>query len=174
MAAGLTGIVSAALMLTGCSRHQGEHGPLVVTSPAFADQATIPIAYGCTGTDGSPPLAWHGSAPSGTRSWAIVMRDLDVTPQPWAQWVVSDIPVSTRTLAPSLVPAGAQVSAASNSTVGYVGACPPGGAVHRYQFTVYAEKVSPGLHPDTPAAVALPAIQAAALGSASLTGTFAR
>lgn len=165
-------------VLAGCGRHHpaaaAERGPLALASPAFAPAATIPAVYSCKGADTPPPLTWRGSAPPGTVAWAIVLDDLDVTPGPWVQWVVSDIPLSTRALSGEVVPAGAVVSAASNTTVGYVALCPPAGRVHRYRFTVYAQRARLGLQPHLPPAQSVPAISTNALSTAALIGSFAR
>ncbi|UQX87014.1 YbhB/YbcL family Raf kinase inhibitor-like protein [Jatrophihabitans telluris] len=163
---------------TGCTTHHAtgvaEHGPLTLSSPAFAAESMIPLTYGCTGAGNAPPLVWHGAAPAGTAGWAIVLQDLDVTPAPWLQWVVSDLPTSTRTLGTAPLPSGAVVSAASNGTVGYVGACPRSGTVNRYRFTVYALRTRLALSAHLPAAKAMSAISASALASSSVTGSFAR
>ncbi|CAN5449253.1 YbhB/YbcL family Raf kinase inhibitor-like protein [soil metagenome] len=178
------GVVAAAVatlgLAAGCTSHHAtaaaaaQKGPLILSSPAFAAGARMPITYGCTGANNPPPLTWQGATPAGTAAWAIVLQDLDVNPKPWVQWVVSDIPVSSRVLPSTSLPAGALVSAASNGTVGYVGACPPSGAVHRYRFTIYALKAKLGLPPAARPATAVPAITADSLSSASVTGTFAR
>jgi hypothetical protein len=165
-------------VLAGCGGHHRtpapDRGPLALASPAFAPAATIPAAYSCKGADTPPPLTWHGSAPTGTVAWAIVLEDLDVTPGPWVQWVVSDIPFSTRALSGEAVPDGAVVSEASNTTIGYVGLCPPSGRVHRYRFTVYAQRARLGLRPHLSPARSVAAISTTALSSAALIGSFAR
>jgi phosphatidylethanolamine-binding protein (PEBP) family uncharacterized protein len=60
---------------------------LKIESPAFAPNGGIPALYTCEGKDVSPPLAWSG-APSGTRSFALIVDDPDA-PDPatpcWAR-----------------------------------------------------------------------------------------
>lgn len=134
----------------------------------------IPINYSCAGDNTSPPLSWPGVAPVGTKSWSIVMQDLDVTPGPWIQWMITGIPAKTRTLAAGQAPAGANIHKASNGSAGFVGPCPPQGKTHRYSFTLYAV----GVQPTPPAAATssqtLRAIKSAALGTNTLTGRYAR
>src|SRR3954469_16248607 len=72
-------------------------GPLVLTSPAFADGAAIPRrhAYRGEGDDIAPPLAWHG-APEGTRAFALAVTEPDAPSSlPWVHWLVADIPAET-------------------------------------------------------------------------------
>ena len=70
---------------------------LEITSPAFADGASIPSKYTCQGDDISPPLAWSG-VPEGAKALALIVDDPDA-PDPaapqrtWVHWVVFDIPV---------------------------------------------------------------------------------
>ena len=67
-----------------------------LSSPAFRDQAEIPIQHTCEGEDVSPPLAWS-SPPEGTRSLALIVDDPDA-PDPkaprmtWVHWVLYNIP----------------------------------------------------------------------------------
>ena len=52
---------------------------LDLTSPAFADGATLPERFSsaaCGGQSVSPPLAWS-AGPAGTTSYALVMYDPD-------------------------------------------------------------------------------------------------
>ena len=44
--------------------------PLVLTSPDFTHQGSIPQQYTCQGRDVSPPLSWSG-APEGTKSFVL-------------------------------------------------------------------------------------------------------
>ncbi|MEO6700915.1 MAG: YbhB/YbcL family Raf kinase inhibitor-like protein [Jatrophihabitantaceae bacterium] len=172
---GLLGLILPA----GCASHHGakaavETGPLVLRSAAFAAAGVIPIDYSCAGSNLAPPLSWHGGAPAGTTSWALVVQDLDVRSQTWLDWVVVNIPLATRTIESGQLPLGAAVGLASNTVRGYVGLCPPQGAVHRYRFTIYAERAPLRLGVNEPAGQELAAITAAAVTNVSLTGRFAR
>ena len=62
-----------------------------LTSSAFAAGQPIPKKYTCEGDDRSPPLAWSG-APSGTKSFALIVDDPDARDpaaprMSWAHWV---------------------------------------------------------------------------------------
>jgi len=53
---------------------------LELTSPAFADNGTLPTEFTCEGEGISPPLSWQG-APDGTQSLVVIM---DHIPHPHA------------------------------------------------------------------------------------------
>jgi len=111
----------------------------------------IANAFGCTGGNTSPPLAWR-NAPAGTKSFALTLFDRDErsTPSGWWHWVVYDLPPATHQLAQG---AGAAHSAAlppatlqgrtDLGTAAYHGPCPAkGDPPHRYVFTIYALSVA--------------------------------
>ena len=112
-----------------------------ISSAAFTDGGNIPSRFTCDAgqTSPSPALAWK-DAPAGTKSFALVMDDPDVTQIPggFVHWVLLDIPAKTTEL-----PEGFQVGSVgvSGSTgmrrPGYMGPCPPTGA-HHYHFKLYA------------------------------------
>lgn len=174
----VAGLIALAVGLAGCTGGSSgvatETGPLTLVSSAFPQQGSIPIDFSCSGADTAPPLAWHGAAPSGTSSWALVMTDLNVVPGPWIQWLVTGIPAGTRSVAATAMPPTAVSGRDSSGAQGFVGACPPTGAVHQYAFTLYAIGRKLSVAPTAPAADAFAAIVKAAVGHASLFARFAR
>jgi Raf kinase inhibitor-like YbhB/YbcL family protein len=146
----------------------------MLSSVAFAEHGLIPINYSCAGANASPPLAWHGVAPTGTAEWALVVEDITVKPTPWVHWVITGISTDTRSSATGRPPAGAVVGRSGNGTTGFVGLCPPIGKVHQYRFTVYALNKAVALNPSDPTADALRQVKAASISSVSLTGRFGR
>ncbi len=118
---------------------------LTLTSSAFRQGGEIPETHTCEGKDASPALSWSG-APSGTRSFALVVDDPDA-PDPkapkmtWVHWVLYDIPASATGLAQGagakdLAP-GTREGTNDWKRTGYGGPCPPIGR-HRYFFKLYA------------------------------------
>ncbi len=81
---------------------------MTLESPAWADGGLIPATHTQAGGDVSPPLEWRG-APEGTRTFVLVVRDLDaVAPgggDDLLHWLVWNIP-GTATALPAGVPAG--------------------------------------------------------------------
>lgn len=128
---------------------------LTLTSPDFANGATIPTAQvfnedGCTGQNISPALAWSG-APPGTKSFAITIHDPDAPGGGgWWHWTVFNIPPSVHSLPANagaanhkLLPPGAVEGLTDFGFSHYGGPCPPvGDPPHHYQITVYAVKVA--------------------------------
>jgi Raf kinase inhibitor-like YbhB/YbcL family protein len=101
---------------------------------------------GCTGSNVSPALEWHG-APATTKSYAITVYDPDApTGSGWWHWVVYNIPASVTKLAAgagdpkkNLLPAGAVQGNTDFGSPGFGGACPPvGDKPHHYHLTIFA------------------------------------
>jgi Raf kinase inhibitor-like YbhB/YbcL family protein len=151
---------------------------LVLTSPAFSNEGTIPKQYTCEGADISPPLAWS-NAPAGTKSFALIVDDPDA-PDPrapkmtWVHWVVQNIPADTHSLPEDAgqrgLPAGAVQGLNDWKRPGYGGPCPPIGK-HRYFMKLYAlDTVLSGDRPTK--AQLLQAIEGHILAQAQLIGTY--
>ena len=116
-------------------------GALTMTSAAFADGGNIPSRFTCDAgpTSPSPALAWK-DAPAGTRSFALVVDDPDVTQIPggFVHWVLMDIPAKTTELAEGYQVGSIGVAGSTGMRrPGYMGPCPPTG-VHHYHFKLYA------------------------------------
>ncbi len=151
--------------------------PLVLESPAFHAQGSIPARYSCEGKDVSPPLAWSG-VPSGTRSLALIVDDPDA-PDPaaprmtWVHWVLYNLPVGTTELPEDLhtLPPGTQQGLNDWRKAGYGGPCPPIGT-HRYFHKLYAlDTVLPDLKQPTKAQLES-AMRGHILEQAELIGTY--
>jgi Raf kinase inhibitor-like YbhB/YbcL family protein len=139
------GIAAAAVtsLLTGCGVASGGSSltpdapsTMTVSSAAFS-QGALPQHFTCHGARISPPLDWTG-APSGTKSYAIVVDDAAAPITPYIYWIVFDIPETTTDIqtGPQLPP-GAKQADNSLGRASYDPPCPtaPG---HSYRFTVYA------------------------------------
>lgn len=111
--------------------------PFTLTSPAFSDGGAIPLQYGCSGSDVSPPLDWSG-APPGTQELVLIVTDPDANG--FLHWLLTDIaPQTSGRLAEGAgdaarFPDGQAVNDFGRR--GYGGPCPP--KRHAYQFTLYA------------------------------------
>ncbi|MGD1902411.1 MAG: YbhB/YbcL family Raf kinase inhibitor-like protein [Geitlerinemataceae cyanobacterium] len=136
--------------------------------------------FGCEGDNQSPQLSWSG-APEGTKSFAIAAYDPDApTGSGWWHWQVVNLPASTVSLgqdasASGELPEGAMELRNDYGAVGFGGACPPPGEVHRYIFTVYALGTeSLELPEDASNALAGYMVRANAIDSASITAIYHR
>ena len=151
-----------------------------LSSPAFQDGGTIPRDYTCDGSDKNPRLEWRG-APSGTRSYALIMYDPDAPAGTFIHWVIYDIPASLTSL-PEGVPKQAEVRGVGLQgvndfgEVGYGGPCPPRRhGPHRYYFALHALSVdSLGLKGRVTADSLLSAMKGKVLGYAILMGRYSR
>src|SRR5947207_1691442 len=107
---------------------------LALTSPALKAGGTFPRRFTCSGSDVSPPLRWT-APPAGTKSFALVMRDMSTSPV-FVHWTAWGVAPKTRSLG-----SGADPRREGQNTFGmqgYGGPCPPPGQRHRYVFTLYA------------------------------------
>jgi Raf kinase inhibitor-like YbhB/YbcL family protein len=152
---------------------------LILTSPAFAQNAAIPKQYTCEGKDTSPPLSWS-DAPDGTKSFALIVDDPDA-PDPrapkmtWVHWVIHNIPANVQSLpedaARKGMPLGAMQGLNDWKRAAYGGPCPPTGR-HRYFLKLYAlDTALPDLKQPTKAQL-LQALKGHVLAEAQLVGTY--
>lgn len=143
--AGAASIVGLSVLLSGCGLASGPGAltpdapsTMTVTSAAFG-QGVLPQRYTCHGGNAkiTPPLDWSG-APSGTRSYAIVVDDSTVDLiTPYIHWIVFDIPQATTDIQEGQLPPGARQADNSAGQAGYEPPCPRGHG-QSYRFTVYA------------------------------------
>ena len=153
--------------------------PLVISSPDFPPNASIPARHTCDGDNVSPALDWRG-VPAGTRSLALIVDDPDA-PDPaaprrtWVHWLLYNLPASCEGLAPALpsrmLPGLSLQGKNDWGRTGYGGPCPPIGR-HRYFFKLYAlDAVLPDLHLPTKAQLEA-AMAGHVLAEAQLIGTY--
>jgi Raf kinase inhibitor-like YbhB/YbcL family protein len=141
-----------------------------ITSPAFEDEADIPVLYTCDGADISPPLQIEDLPPE-TVSLVLVMDDPDAPVGTWDHWVAYDI-------APTLEIPEADEELGTSGTnswenTGYGGPCPPSGT-HRYIFGLFALDAELGWEPGADKTTVLEAIHDHVLAEASLLGFYSR
>jgi Raf kinase inhibitor-like YbhB/YbcL family protein len=114
---------------------------LQLSSNAFENEGDVPDLYTCRSKNISPPLSFD-NAPEGTRSYALIMVDLDTPVGTITHWLVYNIPADFRELSEG-IPAGRHLANGLNQgrngmfRFGYMGPCPPWGR-HRYLFRLFA------------------------------------
>mgnify|MGYP006283729295 CR=1 FL=1 len=110
-------------------------------SDKFLHNDMIPHRFGCKGKGISPPLRWQGD-PKQTKSFALIMQDLDTPLTNLTHWILYNIP-SDQTMLSESIPGQETFSngmiQAKNSMRKneYMPPCPPFGK-HQYVFTLYA------------------------------------
>ena len=191
-----TGLLLAAPM-TAQERGAGQRGgapaapPMRLTIAAFQDGGQIPVKFSqaapgaAPGEGTSPAVSWT-NVPSGTQSFVLNVRDLDVarnkTTEDQAHWVVWNIP-ATKTGLPEGVPKGAKLEDGSFqiSATGPVYRGPgaaASGPRHHYMFELYALDTTLDVQPTADAfetrANVFKAMQGHVLGKAVYGGLFKR
>jgi len=180
-------LVSAALFVAMTSGARAD-APFQIASPAFADGDVLPSTFGfdgvgidktqCGGGNQSPPLAWT-NVPAGTRSFALVVFDVDgFNGLGVAHWVAYNFgPAATAVAqgeAASANPAFTNGIQQYGQT-GFRGFCPPKGqSAHHYVMTVYALDVPPALPAGMTRAQLLAAIDRHILRASSIVGRYSR
>jgi Raf kinase inhibitor-like YbhB/YbcL family protein len=165
-----------------------------LTSTSFMDGARIPVRFGaddkqrpcrpgsteicpCPGQNVSPQLAWT-NAPEGTRSFAILMYDVDGQAGAGvSHWVAYNIAPTVHELAESDGTAGRTFTGGSGTrgNANYLGPCPPrGDGQHHYLITVIALDVDPTLPAGLTRDAFLAAVKGHQLAASSIGGLFAR
>jgi Raf kinase inhibitor-like YbhB/YbcL family protein len=164
-----------------------EGGGFRLMSSEWHDGGSVPKenvfnGSGCAGPNISPEFHWS-DAPSGTKSFAITIFDLDApTGGGWWHWVIFNIPGTILELpagagnkdSKRLPPASVQCRN-DYGELGYGGPCPPPGSIHRYLVKVSAlnvEKLPFGS--ETPPAKMAKQIEAHSIGVAKLMVRFGR
>ncbi len=188
----LTLAVSTALILAMPNAWAANY--FTLTSTSITDGARIPVRFGgddpkrackpgsteicpCPGQNVSPQLAWQG-APAGTKSFAILMYDIDGQYGAGvSHWVAYNIAPTTTELQEGDGTAGTGFTggAGTRGNANYTGPCPPqGDGPHHYLITVMALDLDPTLAAGLTRDQFLAAAKGHLLTSATIGGLFAR
>ena len=171
--------LSLLLVLAACGDDDSSSGDLPeakasmrLSSAAFADGATIPKQFNCSGPDISPPLEIR-EFPDQTNELALIVDDPDANG--YVHWSVIGISEETASFKTDQVPAGAVQTKNGFGKSEYGGPCPPkGDDPHSYAFTVYALDDTLDLSADASPDDVRGAIDGHALAKGVLTGKFGR
>ena len=141
------------VLLASVSTLAADQPAMQLSSPAFAEGATIPERYTCSGAEQSPPLTWSG-VPANAKTLALIVIDPDAPSGAFEHWVVYNIPPQSTGLKEGkpkrLFPGGGEEGMNGAGKMGYFGPCPPPGKVHHYHFRLFAldKNLDLGLQPD--------------------------
>jgi len=161
-------------------------GVFTLSSTSFKDGERLPTKMAgnnksnpnCVGENVSPALAWS-NPPEGTKSFAILMFDIDGRPPGGvSHWVAYGIPTTVTGFAEG------EVSKQTDKFVGgqslmklphYVGPCTPPGPPHHYIFTLMATDLEPSaLKEGMTRDELIKALDGHAKGATSLIATFSK
>ncbi len=134
---------------------------MTVGSEAFSG-SVLPATFTCHGNGTSPPITWSG-APSGTKSYALVVDDSAAPITPYIYWIVFGIGENATDIQEGKIPPGAHQALNSAGTATYDAPCPEG-SPHSYRFTVYALNTVPTLANGASVKQAWTTIAAATIG----------
>lgn len=109
---------------------------MLIHSPDFHHNASMPAEFTCDGDDISPTLIFE-DVPEEAKSLVMIMDDPDAEFGRFVHWMVWNIPPQTRNLTDGEIPGGSVTGIGSSNFRGYVGPCPPSGT-HHYEFHLYA------------------------------------
>lgn len=148
-----------------------------IKSSAFTAEGTIPQKYACDGDNISPPLLWAG-APTGVKSFALIVDDPDAPNKTHVHWVVYNIPANATELSENVpdskkLPSGAIQGTNDDNKTGYSGPCPPNGT-HRYYFKLYALDITTDIKGDATKDKLLDAMKGHVLAEAELMGKYSK
>jgi Raf kinase inhibitor-like YbhB/YbcL family protein len=150
---------------------------LMVMSQAFKNGEPIPSKYACDGEDISPPISWSG-APQQTRSYALIVDDIDAPMGKFTHWVIFNIPAVESSLEEGVPTVGTLSNGATQGRngfgqIGYGGPCPPSGT-HRYVFHLYALDTLLSLQASFTERDVLEAMKGHVLAEGELAGLYSR
>lgn len=180
----LTAIVAlVALGGTPCANAQGV---FTFSSSGFKDGERLPTKFAgnnksnpnCVGENISPAFSWT-NPPEGTKSYAILMFDIDGRPPGGvSHWVAYGIPASVTGFAEGEVSKPSDKYVGGQSTMklsNYFGPCTPPGPPHHYIITLMATDLDPtALKPGMTRDEAIKALDGHAKAAASLVGIFSK
>lgn len=116
----------------------GENSGMKLTSPAFINNAKIPVKYTCKGENVSPPLIIK-DVPPNAKSLVLTVEDADSGSPAWVHWFVFNIPPRINTVPEGKIPENGLEGRANGGTRGYEGPCPVYfRGTHHYRFNLYA------------------------------------
>lgn len=141
-----------------------------ITSTAFKDNEYIPVPYTCNGPNKNPPLDIH-TPPEGTKSFVLLIEDIDAKDTPWVHWLVFNIPASVRHIHKDSIPEDAVEGLANGGTHGYEGPCPIYfSGIHHYRFQVFALDTMLDVSPESDKLAVAEAMAGHILDKAVVTG----
>ena len=111
-------------------------GSFVLRSSEVTDGGALPVDYTGDGTSSTLPLEWSG-APSGTKSYALIMHHIDPEGAAKWYWTLYDIPANVTSL-PKNVNGIGKVGTGFKGQVGYEAPHSKGRGSKTYTLTLYA------------------------------------
>src|SRR5437588_7081830 len=177
---------TVALMAAGGAPGANAQSMFTLSSTGFKDGERLATKVAgnnksnpnCVGENISPALSW-ANPPEGTKSYAILMFDIDGRPPGGvSHWVAYGIPASVTGFAEGEVSKPSDKYVGGQSTMklsNYFGPCTPPGPPHHYIITLMATDLDPtALKPGMTRDELIKALDGHAKGATSLVGIFSK
>ena len=177
---------TVALLAAGGAPGANAQGVFTLSSTGFKDGERLATKFAgnaksnpdCVGENVSPALSW-ANPPAGTKSYALLMFDIDGRPPSGvSHWVAYGIPPSVTGFAEgeAAKPGEKYVGGASTMKLpSYFGPCTPPGPPHHYIFTLMATDLEPtALKEGMTRDELIKALDGHAKGATSLVGIFSK
>jgi phosphatidylethanolamine-binding protein (PEBP) family uncharacterized protein len=116
---------------------QKQGSPFVLRSPEVTSGGTLPKDYTGDGTSSTLPLEWS-NAPSGTRSFAVIMHHVPPDGGFKWYWILYNIPADTQGLTKNVKGVGTLGNNSVNRRLEYAPPHSKGPGPKTYIYTVYA------------------------------------
>ena len=147
---------------------------LVVTSQDFTTGEPLPRSATKDG-EGIPPIIAWSNAPEGTLSYVLICEDPDAPlPEPFAHWLVYDIPPSA-TMLDETTRNTSREGKNSNLKQGFAPVAPPRGhGPHAYHFQVFALDMELPINPGAGRYELTESMRGHVLAWGEMIGTYAR
>jgi gluconolactonase len=163
-------------MAGSASTAKSDQSQFTLTSPDINSDGLLPTEYTCDGASSTLALQWSG-APSGTKSFAVIMHHIAGPEDIHWYWVLYNIPVETTSLPKNMKGIGTLGINSVNGRQEYTPPCSKGPGAKTYTYTVYALSGQPQFNVaanKVTRAVLLDAIKDITISSAALDVSYSR
>lgn len=144
---------------------------MLLESPAFEAEQTIPKKFTCDGEDVSPPLMIQ-DVPNGAKSLVLIVDDPDAPKGTFVHWLAWNLDPASEEVIEGFAP---PVQGRNDfGELDYRGPCPPKGSPHRYFFKLYALDAKLNLASGSSKKQLVDAMKGHILGQAELIGLYQR
>jgi Raf kinase inhibitor-like YbhB/YbcL family protein len=131
--------------VAGISCHINEPAPsssFILRSPDVEEGGQLPKEFTGDGASATLPLEWNG-APTGTRSYAVIMHHIDPEGKVKWYWILYNIPANVQSLPRNVKGIGILGNNSVNGRTEYAPPHSKGPGPKTYIYTVYALSASP-------------------------------